>query len=136
VGEHIAAAAIIKAGYRCNIVNSQGYDILLFHDRDIYRVEVKSTTKPKAYAKHHKNYKPYSYYVSRGSRSKRLISVDDADIVALVANDIKAVIFLPVKSLKVARVRKRPEDFGDETDSLNVAMEIVRNDRLDRLSKL
>jgi hypothetical protein len=65
-----------------------------------------------------------------------LISLDDADIVALVANDIKSVMFLPVKSVNVARVRKQPEDFGNETDSLNVALEIVRNDRLDELSKL
>ncbi len=55
---------------------------------------------------------------------------------ALVANDIKAVMFIPVKSVKVARVRKNAEDFGDEVLSLNVALEIVRNDRLDELSKL
>ncbi len=65
-----------------------------------------------------------------------MISINDADIVALVANDIKAVMFLPVKSVKVARVRKKAEDFGDEVLSLNVALEIVRNDRLDELSKL
>ena len=131
MGEHLAAAAIISAGYRCNIVNSQGYDILMFDDKDVYRVEVKSATKPKGHTKHHKNYKPYSYYVSRGSRSKRLISSNDADIVALVANDIKSVMFLPVKSIKVARVRKKPEDFGDETESLELALEEVRNDRLE-----
>lgn len=59
-----------------------------------------------------------------------MISVDDADIVALVANDIKAVMFIPVKEIKVARVRKKPEDFGDEILSLNVALEAVKNDRL------
>ena len=127
----MAAAAIISAGYRCNIVSSQGYDIVMFDNKDIYRVEVKSATKPKGHTKHHKNYKPYSYYVSRGSRSKRLISSNDADIVALVANDIKSVMFLPVKSIKVARVRKKPEDFGDETESLELALEEVRNDRLE-----
>ena len=65
-----------------------------------------------------------------------MISINDADIVALVANDIKAVMFLPVKSVKVARVRKKAKDFGDEVLSLNVALEIVKNDRLDELSKL
>jgi hypothetical protein len=60
-----------------------------------------------------------------------LISSNDADIVALVANDIKAVMFLPVKSVKVARVRKKPEDFGNETESLELALEEVRNDRLE-----
>ena len=49
---------------------------------------------------------------------------------ALVANDIKAVMFIPVKEIKVARVRKKPEDFGDEILSLNVALEAVKNDRL------
>ena len=127
----MAAAAIISAGYRCNIVGSQGYDIVMFDDKDIYRVEVKSATKPKTQTKHHKVYKPYNYYVSRRSRTKRLISSNDADIVALVANDIKAVMFLPVKSVKVARVRKKPEDFGDETESLELALEAVRNDRLE-----
>ncbi len=127
----MAAAAIIAAGYRCNIVSSQGYDIVMFDDKDIYRVEVKSSTKPKTQTRRHKNYKPYNYYVSRGSRTKRLISSNDADIVALVANDIKAVMFLPVKSVKVARVRKKPEDFGDETESLELALEAVRNDRLE-----
>jgi hypothetical protein len=39
--------------------------------------------------------------------------------------------FLPVKSIKVARVRKKPEDFGDETESLELALEAVRNDRLE-----
>lgn len=68
--------------------------------------------------------------MTRGSRHKRLISPDDADIVALVANDIKAVMFIPVKEIKVARVRKKPEDFGDEILSLNVALEAVKNDRL------
>ena len=127
----MAAAAIIAAGYRCNIVSSQGYDIVMFDDKDIYRVEVKSSTKPKTQTRRHKNYKPYNYYVSRGSRTKRLISSNDADIVALVANDIKAVMFLPVKSVKVASVRKKPEDFGDETESLELALEAVRNDRLE-----
>jgi hypothetical protein len=103
----------------------------MFDDKDIYRVEVKSSTKPKTQTSRHKNYKPYNYYVSRGSRTKRLISSNDADIVALVANDIKAVMFLPVKEVKVARVRKKPEDFGNETESLELALEEVRNDRLE-----
>jgi len=41
------------------------------------------------------------------------------------------VMFLPVKAIKVARVRKMPEDFGDETESLELALEAVRNDRLE-----
>ncbi len=104
---------------------------MMFDDKDIYRVEVKSSTEPKIQTSRHKNYKPYNYYVSRGSRVKRLISSNDADIVALVANDIKAVMFLPVKAVKVARVRKKPEDFGNETESLELALEEVRNDRLE-----
>lgn len=99
-----------------------GYDILLFHEKDVYRVEVKSASATKKVSQHHVVYKPYSYCVARGSRVKRLIKEADADILALVANDIKAVDFMAVSSLTTIRVRRSVEDFGDETESLLEAM--------------
>ena len=125
VGEHLAAAAIIRAGYSCDIVNGQGYDIIVFDNKDVYRVEVKSASETKR-VNVSDNSKFYSYCIARGSRVKRLISDDDADIVALVANDIKAVTFLPVKDVKTVRVRRKADDFGDETVSLREAIKGVQ----------
>lgn len=99
-----------------------GYDILLFDERDVYRVEVKSASASKKVSQHHVAYKPYSYCVTRGSRVKRLIKEDDADILALVASDIKAVDFMAVSSLTTVRVRRSANDFGNETESLLEAM--------------
>lgn len=121
VGEHLAAAAIVRAGYSCDIVNGQGYDIIVFDDKDVYRVEVKSASEAKRVTVQDKC-RFYSYCVARGSRVKRLISDDDADIVALVANDIKAVTFMPVKDVKTMRVRLKTNDFGDETKSFREAI--------------
>lgn len=125
VGEHLAAAAIVRAGYSCDIVNGQGYDIIVFDNKAVYRVEVKSASEIKNVTASD-NSKFYSYSVARGSRVKRLISDDDADIVALVANDIKAVTFMPVKDVKTVRVRRKADDFGDETESLREAIKGVQ----------
>jgi hypothetical protein len=106
-----------------------GYDIVMFDGRDVYRVEVKSASQKSKINRKDKSANLYSFCVSRGSRVKRLISEDDADIVCFVAVDMKAVSFAPVKSITSVRVRKNASQFGDEALSLEKALRQLRKRR-------
>lgn len=69
------------------------------------RVQVKSTLRPRTSSK-------YRFITSRGRRVKTGYTVSDADIVALVAIDIRRVYFVPVKDLTTSSVQKPIGDYS------------------------
>lgn len=68
------------------------------------RVQVKSTMQPAKDGR-------YKFNISRGGRGKNTYTTSQADIIALVAIDIRRVYFVPVKHLTVLTVRKKTTEF-------------------------
>lgn len=96
IGELLAQAVLEENGYKTSRVNHEGFDILLFDDDgEAIRVEVKSASRS-----HQKSYK---FGTSTGSKSKKLLSPNDCDIVILVALDIRRVAVRDVMELKNKR---------------------------------
>lgn len=115
----MAAAAIEAAGYACNIVNQMGHDIIMYVDGMPVRVEVKACQKTN-------KYNQYAYMVARGSKKKRKLTETEADILALVATDVKCVAFKPVRQVHSVRLRIKADMFGDEAQSLEKAIREFR----------
>ena len=99
-----------------------GHDIIMYVDGLPIRVEVKTTQRAV-------RYNQYAFIIARGSRVKRKLTEADADIVAFVAMDIKAVTFKPIRQLHSVRVRIKADKFGNEVQSLEKA---IREFRLKR----
>lgn len=92
-GEFLVCSALELMGHQTAICNGQGFDLLMFDDDgETYRVEVKS-------AKTKQNQR-YKFITSTGSSSKKLLSPDNCDIVALVALDEKMIVFKDVMQIK------------------------------------
>lgn len=114
IGEHITAAVIEQIGYRTNIVNQTGFDIIFFDDNGLaWRVEVKSASSKIA------NRPAWVFMTSKGSGAKKLLSESDCDIVALVALDIRKVAFRHVRQLKSKRSRITVNEF-DEPEAIQL----------------
>lgn len=94
----------------------------MFDKRDALRVEVKtaSTLTYKSF---------YSFNCARGSRVKKVVNKDDCDILALVAADIKSVIFYPVSEIKFIRKRCKARDFINETESLRYSIKKTKENK-------
>ena len=60
---------------------------------------------------------------------KKVVNKDDCDILALVAADIKSVIFYPVSEIKVVRKRCKAQDFVNETESLRYSIEKAKENK-------
>jgi len=89
-GEFLVCSALELMGHQTAICNGQGFDVLMFgDDGEAYRVEVKSAKS--------KVGNRYKFITSTGSSSKKLLSPDDCDIVALVALDEKMIVFKDIK---------------------------------------
>jgi len=123
IGEHIACAIIEQIGYRANIVNQTGFDLVFFDDNNLsWRVEVKScSTRERTQPR-------WMFMTSKGSGAKKLLSEDDCDIVALVAIDERRVCFRHVRQLKNKRTRLYQKDF-DEPEAVQLRKAMDRSRR-------
>lgn len=108
VGDLICAAAIERVGGLASIVRTDGCDIIAYYDHRWFRVEVKSTVRPEQRGR--KNH--YYFMTSTGAGKKKALSSQSADIVALTANDLRMVYFLPIKSVRTVTKRLRAELFS------------------------
>lgn len=98
-GEHLVCADLILQGYRA-FLSDQGlpYDVLVDHDGRLYRVQVKSSLKPKnANAKGRSPNLVYVFNVRRRGRDGigERLTADHCDIVACVALDERLVAYFP-----------------------------------------
>jgi hypothetical protein len=123
IGELIAQAVFEENGYKTARVNHEGFDLLVFDDDgEPIRVEVKSASRA-----HEKSYK---FATATGSKSKKLLSPDDCDIVVLVALDLRRVVVRDVMELKLKRTSLGTCHFldgGSEATQIRKAIQKYRS---------
>lgn len=109
IGEYLAAASLESLSVKCDIVSQEGFDILAYTNGIIIRVQVKSTICPRLSNKKDKSER-YSFLCAKTTRKIKLTE-EDCDIIALVAVDVKKILYIPVTRLTGANYRLRPEVF-------------------------
>ena len=119
-GEFLVCSALELMGHQTAICNGQGFDLLMFDDDgETYRVEVKSART--------KQSNRYKFATATGSASKKLLSPDDCDIVALVALDEKMICFKDVMQIKHKRTTVSIDQFDQpEAGQLRKAIASVK----------
>jgi len=116
-GEFLVCSVLELLGHQTAICNGQGFDLLMFdEDGETYRVEVKSART--------KQSQRYKFATATGSASKKLLSPDDCDIVALVALDEKMVIFRDVMQVKHKRTTVGISEF-DQPEAVQLRKAIA-----------
>jgi hypothetical protein len=111
IGEYLAASVIEQQGWNCIFCPAEGFDLVATYQNRFMRVQVKATQGPD------RARGSYRFACSTGSKTKRLLLPTSADIMALVAIDIRRVYFMPVKHLTTISVRKKPADFTDYVET-------------------
>jgi peptide subunit release factor 1 (eRF1) len=119
-GEFLVCSVLELLGHQTAICNGQGFDLLMFDDDgETYRVEVKAART--------KTNQRYKFATATGSASKKLLSPDDCDIVALVALDEKMVVFRDVMQIKHKRTTVSIDEFDQpEAGQLRKAIASVK----------
>lgn len=123
-GEYLVCSSLELLGFQTALVNAQGYDVIFFDDEgEVYRVEVKS-----AKCKINQRYK---FATSTGSASKKLLSPEAVDIVALVGLDEKVISYRDVMQVKHKRTTVSLSEFDQpEASQIRKAIESVRHRRI------
>lgn len=119
-GEFLVCSVLELLGHQTAICNGQGFDLLMFDDDgETYRVEVKAART--------KINQRYKFATATGSASKKLLSPNDCDIVALVALDEKMVIFRDVMQVRNKRTTVSIGEFDQpEAGQLRKAIASVK----------
>lgn len=93
IGEAICLLRLLQMNVPARIVNLKGTDILCEIDDKVLRVQVKSARLSSVQAKRKLN---YHFSICKGSKTKRSLSKNDCDVVALVGIEHEGVLFYPV----------------------------------------
>ena len=109
IGEYLAAAVLEQMGFDVHIVAGKKYDLLVTAEENLYRVQVKSTRRDNSTNRARKP--SYEFRTSHGSSGKKLYAKGEMDIFALVAIDIRKVLFFPADTIKTVTKRVPPADF-------------------------
>lgn len=109
IGEYLAAAVLEQMGFDVHIVAGKKYDLLVTAEENLYRVQVKSTSRDNSTNRARKP--SYEFRTSHGSSGKKLYAKGEMDIFALVAIDIRKVLFFPADTIKTVTKRVPPADF-------------------------
>ena len=120
VGEFLAQAIFEDNSYKTARVNHEGFDLLVFDDAgDAIRVEVKASSRS-----HSKSYK---FATATGSKSKRLLSADDTDIVVMVAIDLRRIVVRHVSEIVHKRTTVPESSFlDDESEGTQIRKAIAK----------
>jgi len=117
-GEFLVCSALELMGHQTAICNGQGFDLLMFDEGETYRVEVKAART--------KVNQRYKFATATGSGSKKLLSPDACDIVALVALDERMIVFRDVMQIKHKRTTVSIGDFDQpEAGQIRKAIQSV-----------
>lgn len=98
-GELIAAGVIEGLGCRSVLCQQENFDILLVRGDKFYRCEVKTSKKPV----NHRAHQRYQFNTSTGSKTKLPVNPEHADIICLVALDIRRCYFINAKTHRATR---------------------------------
>tara|TARA_X000001382_G_scaffold124341_1_gene108813 strand:+ start:509 stop:916 length:408 start_codon:yes stop_codon:yes gene_type:complete len=105
IGEHICAICLLEMGVNCKIINVGATDILATVNSAFVRIQVKGSyhhTRSDAI-----NPTPFYNFSTALGLKKEPITFKHCDIIALVALDIKRIIFsLPILKTSTRRRRK------------------------------
>jgi len=109
IGEYLAAAVLEQMGFDVTIIAGKKYDLLVTANEKMYRVQVKSTSRENSTNRARKP--SYEFRTSHGSSGKKLYAKGEMDIFALVAIDIRKVLFVAADSITAVTKRVPPADF-------------------------
>ena len=129
-GEYITAASIIARNWRVALASQDAVDIICWNPTDgtSLRVQVKSC---QASRQQDKGGKRVSFNLGLGG-TKRLPTLADYDILALVSSEQRTVWYLPVTDVDKKKLNKPVTFFEDphlESDSWQRAVEIINEAR-------
>lgn len=126
-GEHLAMSAFKALEYRCALANLEGTDIILFDDDNRpLKIEVKTATGPRSDTSN-----TWAFMTSKGSKTKRQITTDDADLICYVALDLRRICVRCTSTVTGKRTTLRREDFLEpEQKQIRLAISKARR-RLD-----
>jgi hypothetical protein len=103
-GEHIAMSVFTQYDYRCALANLEGADVIIFDDDGTpLMVECKAASEP-----HGNNYR---FMTCKGSKTKRMITSDDADLICYIALDIRRICIRPITTVTHKRTSVAREHF-------------------------
>ena len=131
VGEHIAVAAILQQGWGCSLASQDSVDLVAWNKTTGQRllIQVKSCQLSRGW----RNRLSFQLGLGGvkqkdGTKKKRLPTIADFDIMALVSSEQRAVFFMPVTAVKGYKVSKEPHIFDDphvEADTWRSAVEAI-----------
>lgn len=108
VGELLAQAVFEENGYKTARVNHEGFDLIIFDDDgESYRVEVKAASARDGYNRR------YSFMTSRGSKTKRMITMQDADIICYVALELRRCVIKCTSTINRKKTTIKSHEFED-----------------------
>lgn len=97
-GEHLACSVLFTFGWSPSIIDAEGMDIIAVRNQEIVRVQVKSTLgKNDGYG--------YQWQVNK-SLPKKPLTIDDCDVVACVALDIRKIAFFHIDEITKQLTRR------------------------------
>jgi len=110
-GEHLACSVLFGFGWSPSIIDAEGMDIVAVKNQDILRIQVKSTLKAL-------DGWSYQWQVSK-SLPKRPLTIEDCDIVACVALDMRKIVFfhIDIISKQVTRRVARSKMIADDIET-------------------
>jgi len=136
IGEYAAASAILSMGWRVSMAQQDAIDLLAFKDDAFLRIQVK--TAHALLSKGRRN--PSCHFQLGHGGNKRLPTIKDYDIVALVKPDTRLCIFYPIQAISQYTKRVNPTRFTAENEAeswqkaVDVIMEMRRLNGLVKVS--
>lgn len=121
-GELIAEAIFEQNLYKSCRVNQEGFDLIVFDEGEPFRVEVKTSSVVEGGS--------YCFMTSKGSKSKKLYTPDNVDLMCFVALDLRRVVVRYVSNVTHKRTRVRPSEFEKcEATQIRKAIAEVRKSK-------
>ena len=125
-GEHIAAASVIARGWKVAMAQQDAVDLIAWHPDtgQMMRVQVKACQASRQDSGH----KHRVHFQTGLGGKKRLPTIADYDILAMVSTEQRVVWYLPVTSINAKKFTKHTTFFEApdlESDSWASAVEII-----------
>lgn len=101
-GEHLVCADLLLRGYNAFLTDQNcPYDVAVEMCRNLYRIQVKTTRKPRPIPQRVKHTPAYLFHVRKcGKGGRRQYDERDIDALALVALDIRAIAYIKLSEAK------------------------------------
>lgn len=107
-GEHLTIAALSNLGVNADIIGRERVDVLAWHGSRPIKIQVKSTSGPVL----REGYKTEKYVFATTTGRNKSIKPKDVDIIALVAIDLRVVLFKVTADVGVKCLRLETSEFN------------------------